>query len=158
MLPSPQHTHARSVSAGATYSRAVAASRDEQTSKVWVLDTHTKGTGANMVPLERVTKRGTDTVPGFALPARRPPEPSPARPKQPHRFKVIDLMTRQVLAQDVDARGALDALQGVRSIVDVIVQVWDEDRDSWRRLTFGEAKALWEHRAAPAPFAARVDG
>ena len=35
--------------------------------KVWVLDTETKGTGANMVPLEQAQKR---------------PEPAPARSKR----------------------------------------------------------------------------
>jgi hypothetical protein len=126
----------------------VASSREDQTNNVWLLETHTKGTGANMVPLERALRRGADAVPGFALPEPRRPDPAPAKPKRPHRFKVVNLMTRQVLAQDVDARGALDALAGVRSIVDVIVYVWDEDRDRWRRLTFGEAKTLWQQRAA----------
>jgi hypothetical protein len=36
--------------------------------KVWVLDTETKGTGANMVPLEKTLRK---------------PEPSPARPPAP---------------------------------------------------------------------------
>ena len=40
--------------------------------KVWVLDTDTKGTGANMVPLERVLKRGSEAgaalgFPGFGF-------------------------------------------------------------------------------------------
>lgn len=44
--------------------------------KVWVLDTETKGTGANVVPLEKVLKR--------PAPADRPPAPErpPARPKR----------------------------------------------------------------------------
>ncbi|MEA2361902.1 MAG: hypothetical protein QOD71_1047 [Thermoleophilaceae bacterium] len=41
--------------------------------KTWVLDTETKGTGANMVPLEKVLER----------PA--PPEQPPQRPKRPAR-------------------------------------------------------------------------
>jgi hypothetical protein len=111
-----------------------------------VLDTHTKGTGANMVPLERVLKRGSERVPGFVLPERREPDAPPAAPRPPHRFKVLDLMTRQSLAEGVDARGAVEALRGARSIVDVIVYVWDQETDRWRRLTFGETKALWELR------------
>jgi hypothetical protein len=114
--------------------------------KVWVLDTETKGTGANMVPLERILERGSEQVPGFALPKRRPPAPPAAEPKQPYRFTVVDVMTRQALADDVDAPGALQALQGVRSIVDVHVYVWEHESGRWRRLTFGETKALWEHR------------
>jgi hypothetical protein len=110
-----------------------------------VLDTETKGTGANMVPLERVLKRRSDGVPGFSLPARRPAE-APEQRRAPYRFKVVDLMTRQVLADDVDARHAVEALEAVRSIVDVTVHVWDDGAEQWRRLTFGETKSLWEQR------------
>jgi hypothetical protein len=99
-----------------------------------------------MVPLERVLKRGSERVPGFVLPERRRPEPIPPEPHRPHRFRVVDLMTRQSLAEDVDARRAAEALRDARSIVDVIVYVRDEQADRWRRLTFGETKALWERR------------
>lgn len=111
-----------------------------------MLDTHTKGTGANMVPLDRVLRHGSDSVPGFTLPERRRSEAEPAGPRAPYRFKVIDVMTRQVLAEDVDARGAVDALRGVRSIVDVTVYVYDEAAERWRMLSFGETRELWEHR------------
>jgi hypothetical protein len=114
---------------------------------VWVLDTHTKGTGANMVPLERVLRRDSGQVPGFVLPERRSTEPATEAPQRPHRFKVVDLMTRRSLAEDVDARRAVKALRGARSIVDVIVYVWDGNADRWRRLTFAETKTLWELRA-----------
>jgi hypothetical protein len=114
--------------------------------KVWVLETETKGTGANMVPLERVLKQGSEQVPEFVLPKRRPPSPPAAEPKQPYRFKVVDVMTRQALAEDVDAPGAVEALEGVRSIVDINVYVWEPESGRWRRLTFGETKTLWEYR------------
>jgi hypothetical protein len=125
----------------------VASSSDQKPqSNVWVLDTETKGTGANMVPLERTLRTGSDRVRGFALPPRQRPEaPAPASSK-PHRFRVIDVMTRQVLADDVGTRQALEALASVRSIVDVTVYTWDEGSRAWRRLTFGEAKALWDLR------------
>ncbi len=123
------------------------ASRDQSDPpNVWVLDTHTKGTGANMVPLERVLSHGSDRVPGFVLPERRRREAPPPGPRPPYRFKVVDLMTRQVLAEDVDARTAVNVLEDVRSVVDVTVYVWDTQREAWRRLTFGETKALWECR------------
>lgn len=112
-----------------------------------MLDTHTKGTGANMVPLERVLRRGAERAPGFTLPERKRPEAPPAEPRKPYRFKLVDLMTRQVLAEDVDARHAVDVLERVRSIVDVTIYVWDGEADRWRRLTFDEAKALWDRRA-----------
>ena len=126
----------------------MARSREDESAKVWVLDTHTKGTGANMVPLDRVLKHGSERVPGFALPERMRPEAPPEEPRRPYRFKVVDLMTRQVLADGVDARRAVDILRGVRSIVDVTVYVWDGEAERWRRLTFGETKALWEQRTA----------
>jgi hypothetical protein len=43
--------------------------------KVWVLDTETKGTGANMVPLEKVLKRPEPAQP----PAKRAKRPAAAR-------------------------------------------------------------------------------
>ena len=72
--------------------------------KVWVLDTETKGTGANMVPLDRVLRKGTSSVPGFALPELKPPAPKPVEPRAPRRFRVVDVVTREVLADDADAR------------------------------------------------------
>jgi hypothetical protein len=113
--------------------------------RTWVLDTQTKGTGATMVPLERVLRKpGSDAVPGFHFPGRRP-APVP-EPRQPHRFKVRDLMTRQLLGDDVDARGAVRALEAVGSIVDVSVQIWEPDTERWRQLSFEETSALWQWR------------
>ncbi len=124
----------------------VTSSSDESTRDVWVLDTETKGTGANMVPLERILRRGRDPVAGFTLPARRPPTPAGPAPRGPYRFRIVDLLTRQVLADDVDARDAVETLKDVRSIVDVSIYVWDEGAEYWTRLPFGEAKALWDLR------------
>src|SRR5436190_16741017 len=123
----------------------VAEEAREQDGKVWVLETQTKGTGANMVPLDRVLKR-SEQVEGFGFRMPAPREPAPATPRQPYRFKVRDVMTRQVLAEGVDAQGALEALDRVRSIVDVIVYVWDREAERWRMLTFDETRALWDRR------------
>ena len=117
-----------------------------KTDGVWVLDTETKGTGSNMVPLERARKPSSERVAGFALPPRRQPPAPDARPKPPPRFRIVDLMTRRVLADDVDARRAVEALQRVRSIVDVTIYAWDATAGRWTRLSFGEAKALWDLR------------
>lgn len=115
--------------------------------KVWVLDTETKGTGANMVPLERVrTKPGANAVPGFVFPELKPTEPAPPEPKAPLRFKVVDVQTREVLADDADARTTIRALEPLRSIVDVTVWVWEPERDRWRMLTLDELRALWAYR------------
>ncbi len=114
--------------------------------KTWVLDTETKGTGANVVPLERILRKpGSDAVPDFVLPELRRPSAG-EEPRQPHAFKVIDVMTREVLGEGIDARAAVTLLEDVHSIVDVTVYVWDAKDDRWRMLTFGETKVLWDHR------------
>jgi hypothetical protein len=123
--------------------------------KTWILDTETKGTGANMVPLEKVLEqpREADYWARRALkrkPAdeRREPEAEPRR--APYRFRVVDVMTRRVLADDVDVRAAVAALEDVRSVVDVLVEIWDPDAGDWHRLTLGEVKRLWRFRGAGA--------
>jgi hypothetical protein len=115
--------------------------------KVWVLDTETKGTGANVVPLERVQrKRGAEAVPGFALPAPRPPSPNQPDHRTPREFKVVDILTRGVLGEGLDARATVDVLEDVRSIVDVTVHVWEPEAERWRMLTYSETRMLWEYR------------
>jgi hypothetical protein len=117
--------------------------------RVWVLDTETKGTGAEMVPLDTVQQeRRAPTEPLFVPPKRRPREPKPAEPRAPRAFKVVDVATRAVLAEDVRAREALEVLGGVRSIVDVLVFVWEPERDDWRLLTMAEQRTLWDRRRA----------
>jgi hypothetical protein len=39
-------------------------------------------------------------------------------------------------------------LEDIRSVVDVLVDVWEPDTGAWRRLTLGELKALWGFRGA----------
>jgi hypothetical protein len=115
--------------------------------KVWILDTETKGTGANMVPLDRVLRKpGADTVPGFALPKLKPPEAPEPEPKAPRRFKIVDVMTREVLAEDADARATVEVLRTVRSLVDVTLWVWEPAHERWRMLTLDESRALWSYR------------
>jgi hypothetical protein len=120
--------------------------------KIWVLDTETKGTGAQMVPLEKVIKkkrRGTG-APVFV--PRKPAEPRPApapEPRPPRRFKVVDVMTREVLAEGASARVTIDLLKEIRSVVDVNVSVWEPEQEKWRLLTLGEQKALWRFRGSP---------
>ena len=89
--------------------------------KVWVLDTETKGTGANMVPLEKVLQRPDarrEHEPIFVPPKPRPrPVEAPA-PKRPPRFKVVD----------------------------VRVSRWDDDADHWRPLSLAQQRAIWQLR------------
>jgi hypothetical protein len=60
--------------------------------KVWVLDTETKGTGANVVPLEKVVRPPHEREAPPETPAKRPKRPAPARaaadaPARPRRPK-----------------------------------------------------------------------
>ena len=116
--------------------------------KIWVLDTETKGTGANMVPLERAAKRSAETRPLYVPP--RPPAPAvePPPPRSPQRFRLVDVMTRQTLAQDVSAREAVEVLKGFRSIVDVNVYVWLDPPGRWQPLPFSDRRALWDLAAS----------
>jgi hypothetical protein len=117
--------------------------------KTWILDTETKGTGANMVPLEkRKTKpeQSRDRLyvpPKQSLRPARPPAPKPVRT-----FKVVDVVSRQVLTEGTDARATIDVLKNVRSIVDVQVYVWQPWREQWRMLGLDELRLLWDRRGA----------
>ncbi len=113
--------------------------------KTWVLHTETKGTGAQVVPLESVTKRSSAVEP-VLVPRKHAPQPEPVtpNPRPARRFRVVDLMTRETLADDASTREAVDVLKDVRSTVDVNVYVWQEDDERWRLLTFGEQGALWD--------------
>jgi hypothetical protein len=116
--------------------------------RVWVLDTETKGTGAEMVPLDAVHQPARSAEPFFVPPKRKPREPKPAEPRAPRRFRIVDVSTREVLADGALARETLDVLGGVRSIVDVHVFVWEPDGERWRLLTLPEQRTLWERRGA----------
>jgi hypothetical protein len=120
--------------------------------KVWVLDTGTKGTGASIVPLEkpRGEPAGGAALP-YVPPKRAPRPPKPPEPRKPRRFKVVDVVSGAVLAEDADTRATLDVLGKVRSVVDVMISVWRPDSESWRLLTLTEQKALWRLRGAPPP-------
>ncbi|HTZ64946.1 MAG TPA: hypothetical protein VMB51_12655 [Solirubrobacteraceae bacterium] len=117
--------------------------------KTWVLDTETKGTGAHMVPLEKVL-RGRDREPELSLVrlgGSAPPKPvREPDPPEPRVFKVLDLMTRGTLAEGVDLRATVKLLGDVRSVVDVQIYVWDAARRRWRMLSLDERRALWDAR------------
>jgi hypothetical protein len=116
--------------------------------RVWVLDTATKGTGAEMVPLDTVEKKPVPrSEPLFVPPKPRPREPKPAEPRAPRVFKVVDVATRAVLADGASARATLGVLADVRSIVDVHVSVWEPKRDRWRLLGLDEQRTLWDRRS-----------
>jgi hypothetical protein len=115
--------------------------------RVWVLDTETKGTGAEMVPLDKVQRKpARSSEPFFVPPKAKPRAPKPPRPREPRVFKVVDVTTREVLADGVRSRETLEALSDVRSIVDVTVSVWEPATERWRLLTLAEQRTLWDRR------------
>jgi hypothetical protein len=119
--------------------------------RVWVLDTETKGTGAQMVPLDSVLEKPAAPAKPFAVPPKPAPRPKPAPvPRAPRRFRVVDVMSREVLADDISARETVGYLRGVRSTVDVNVFVWAPKAQRWRLLSLAEQQALWERSRRPA--------
>jgi hypothetical protein len=121
---------------------------------VWVLDTETKGTGAEMVPLERLEKersrpkgaRERIRVISRDGAGAREPAAEPAATKVARRFRIVDIRSRQVLAEDVNLADALEVLRGIGSVVDVNVYVWDPDEADWHPLTISERRTLWSFR------------
>jgi hypothetical protein len=119
--------------------------------RIWRLDTETKGTGAHIAPLERAPERAAPEGELATVRLERPPRllEVPA-PPGPLKFKVLDIRSAEVLAQDVDARETIELLEGVDSIVDVRVYVWIERTGRWRLLTLDEQRALWAFRGVAA--------
>jgi hypothetical protein len=117
--------------------------------KVWVLDTETKGTGAQMVPLEKVLKQpASEPERRRARPRPAPRPEKPPQPTPPRRFRVIDALSRELLVDDADAPATLALLRQVSQPVDVSVYVWEHKPQEWRLLTNREKKLLWRHRDA----------
>jgi hypothetical protein len=119
--------------------------------KVWVLDTETKGTGAQMVPLDKVLRQPSSGEPLYVPPKREPRPRKEPEPRRPRSFKIVDVTTGEVLGEHLDARAAIAALEDVESVVDVRIYVWDHGNDRWVLLTLGEQKALWEFRGRREP-------
>jgi hypothetical protein len=118
--------------------------------RVWVLDTATKGTGASMVPLEStLTKPAPSSDRPYVVPKRARSKPKPPEPRKPPRFKVVDVMSGQVLAEGADARTTVDLLRDVRSVNHVRIYVWRPKDAVWRLLRLDEQRKLWSLRAAP---------
>jgi hypothetical protein len=120
--------------------------------KAWVLDTDTKGTGAEMVPLEKLERqrrRGRDrerisVIRRTPLPPEEPTEDADRTDER--RFKVVNVLSREVLGDGVGPREAVELLEGVRSVVDVRIYVWEPELEDWRALSLREKKLMWEFR------------
>ena len=110
----------------------------------WVLHTETKGTGANMVPLERITKHPPTPAPLVVAPKRRTPRKETPKPRARRGFRVLDVMTRQHLVENGNPRETMEALETVRSVLDVNIYIWDEEQERWLLLPFSEQRAMLE--------------
>jgi hypothetical protein len=120
--------------------------------KIWVLDTETKGTGAHVVPLESTLRSpAAPAEPLYVPPKRAPRPPQPPEPRRPRSFKLVDVTSGEVLAEHVDTRAAIGVLEGLGSVVDVRIYIWDDTTERWILLTLGEHKSLWEYRGKIAP-------
>ena len=121
--------------------------------KVWVLDTETKGTGAEMVPLEKVLRKPAsgERLSVHVPPKREPRPPKEPEPKPPRSFRIVDVTTGDVLGEHLDTRATIAALEDVGSVVDVRIYVWDHSTERWVLLTLGEQKTLWEFRGRREP-------
>jgi hypothetical protein len=58
------------------------------------------------------------------------------------------VLTRETLVDGASTAEAVEALQGLRSPVDVNVFVWREQPGRWRLLTLEEKRMLWDLRDA----------
>jgi hypothetical protein len=120
--------------------------------RTWVLDTETKGTGAQMVPLDAVEPKkepGRDRM--WVPPKRRPKEATPPAPPAPRRFRVVEVVTRRVLQEDAGVRETLELLGRVERMLDVNLSVWETDGQRWRLLSLAEQQVAWDRRRRPGP-------
>ena len=114
--------------------------------KTWVLDTETKGTGAHVAPLKRDSGKAPEEL---SLVQLHPPESAKRAeqaPPEPTRFKVVDVLSGRILAQDVSGGDAVRALRDVSKSMDALVYVREGERARWRLLSLADTRALWELR------------
>ena len=147
MTDSLRRTLARTEASRKATGRPVRRSRIDPMAKTWVLDTETKGTGAQMVPIEKAhdgsARAGRS---GIVVRERKPSPPKPVAPSGPRRFRVVDVMTKRVLAEDAPLDTTVELLEGVRSIVDVSILVWEPGAGRWQELSLREKQMLWGFR------------
>jgi hypothetical protein len=120
--------------------------KQESARRAWVLDHETKGTGAQMVPLDKLRAPAGSTRAPVVVKEPQPLPEKPVEPVGPRRYKIVDVMTRQVLAEDADLRTTVDVLEGIRSVVDVSVYVWREQAQEWLPLSQRDRAKVWELR------------
>jgi hypothetical protein len=130
--------------------------------KTWILDTETKGTGAHMVPLEKALEKRSAEEDLSLVTLEAPPAPpraaEPPEPPAPLSFRIVDVRSSLVLADGVDARAAVEVLEGLGSVVDARIYVWARLSRRWRLLTLEEQKTLWGFRGRSEPGVAAAAG
>jgi hypothetical protein len=123
--------------------------------KTWRLDSETKGTGAHVAPFERAPAKPRDEPELSLVTFTRPaPEAEMAQAPAPLEFKVVDVMSANLLAEGIDARATVALLEEVRSVLDVRMFVWIADPGRWRLLSLDEQKAMWRFRGQASDAAA----
>jgi hypothetical protein len=55
-------------------------------------------------------------------------------------------MTKRVLAEDSPLDATVELLEGVRSIVDVSISVWEPKAGRWQELSLREKQMVWGFR------------
>jgi hypothetical protein len=59
---------------------------------------------------------------------------------------VVDVVTRETLAEHADLGATLEVLGTVGRKHDVTVSVWEPEGERWRLLSLAEQSAVWERR------------
>jgi hypothetical protein len=111
-----------------------------------------RGARANPQPARQTALpiRETDRYVSCVISAVEPkdrPVQTP-RPKASPRwlFKVVDVVSGRTVLEDADAHTTVNTLTSVESIFDVWIFVWIPDVATWRQLTPGEHRILWNFR------------
>jgi hypothetical protein len=95
--------------------------------KTWVLDTETKGTGANMVPLEKVLEKPEPApAPRRAAPAAEPPRRPPRRHARRPAPKPVERSSTPLPAGHVRKRatGEIGKVQAVDARAGTVTVRW----------------------------------
>ncbi len=61
-------------------------------------------------------------------------------------FRVVDVVSGEAILDDADARATVDLLETIESIFDVWIYVSSPECESWRQLSPGEHRILWNFR------------
>ena len=104
------------------------------------------------MPLESTLRKPAPAAePLYVPPKPVPRAPAAPEPRRPRSYRIVDVTSGEVLGENIDTRAAIRVLEGLGSVVDAWIYVWDDTTEHWVLLTLGEHKALWEYRGKLAP-------